>query len=579
MQTYICKCGKTFEKSSKADTTGYVLTDYSPQHECYGCPYIVIERDWITKEIIKRECRATPKITYRSFCHIGTDDKDYTACHLYSLDLVFVRRVLNYVNSLEGAENNTHAIPDEWRSADFGICYHFNTRSENEQPYGQNKTDGCYGLGIFPLYFQKNKKGTAARREVMQVFFNEQGFRKGTTEESEKQIVLQRIEIAKENARKDCESCGYCSNDNCQVCEYPDTPDDYCVCGDKHIDKSTKINNKASDEEAPNLKEEKTMAKNISSSFGVAEGFDFGSEGNVEELNIAQLMPYRNHRFALYEGDRLDDMVQSIKKNGILNPIIVRPIGGGRYEILAGHNRVNAAKLAGKNYVPAIVKTGLSDAEAELIVVDTNILQRGFADLKISEQAFAISVRYHELFDEQKVKDIEEELYFLENGKKPEPETEEGGDKPKSKMEAAAKEYGISKNTVARLLRINELTDNLKKMVDEERIKIRPAVELSYVPENYQYRISSLVLLHKIETIDMRMAKAFREVCENYADPSTEVFEQILTGEYFEDEPKEKDVKISIPKAKYNSYFSKYTKQEAADILDKALKMYFDSLE
>ncbi len=280
---------------------------------------------------------------------------------------------------------------------------------------------------------------------------------------------------------------------------------------------------RASDEEAPNLKEEKTMAKNISSSFGVAEGFDFGSEGNVEELNIAQLMPYRNHRFALYEGDRLDDMVQSIKKNGVITPIIVRPLGGGRYEILAGHNRVNAAKLAGKNYVPAIVKTGLSDAEAELIVVDTNILQRGFADLKISEQAFAISVRYHELFDEQKVKDIEEELYFLENGKKPETETEESGDK---------------------------------------------------------HRISSLVLLHKTEIIDMRMAKAFREVCDSFADPSEEIFEQIITGEYFEeDKPKEKDIKISIPKAKYNSYFAKYSKQEAADILDKALEMYFNSLE
>lgn len=319
------------------------------------------------------------------------------------------------------------------------------------------------------------------------------------------------------------------------------------------------------------------MAKNISSGFGVAEGFDFGSENNIEELNIDQLIPYRNHRFALYQGDRLDDMISSIKKNGIINPIIVRPLGGGRYEILAGHNRVNAAKLADKSYVPAIVKTGLSDAEAEMYVVETNVLQRGFADLKISEQAFAISVRYQELFDEQKVRDIEEELYILENGKKP--EREKGEEVPKSKMDAAAKDYGISKNTVARLLRINELTDNLKKMVDDGRIKIRPAVELSYITDGYQNRIYSLVLEHKIETIDIKMAKAFREVCSSFVDPSTKLFEQILTGEYFDDEPKEKDVKISIPRAKYKSYFAEYTKQEAADILDKALKMYFDSLE
>ena len=116
-------------------------------------------------------------------------------------------------------------------------------------------------------------------------------------------------------------------------------------------------------------------------------------------------------------------------------------------------------------------------------------------------------------------------------------------------------------------------------MVDDGRIKIRPAVELSYIADGYQNRIYSLVLEHKIETIDIKMAKAFREVCSSFVDPSTKLFEQILTGEYFDDEPKEKDVKISIPRAKYKSYFAEYTKQEAADILDKALKMYFDSLE
>ncbi|WP_455527837.1 ParB N-terminal domain-containing protein [Huintestinicola sp.] len=564
MQTYICKCGKIFEKSSKADTTGYVLTDYSPQHECYGCPYIVIERDWQTKEIVKRECRATPRITYLSRCNIGTDKGDYKACHIYSLDLVFIKRILNFINTLDGAENHNHSIPEEWRAADFGQIY----------KYGD-----CFGLGIFTLYFQNNKAGTEARRAVKERFFETNGCRKNMTEEKEREIILQRIEIAKENARKDCKSCGYCSNDNCQVCEYPDTPDDYCVCGDKHIDKSEKIRNKASDEEASNLKEEKTMAKNISSSFGVAEGFNFGSENNIEELSIDRLMPYRNHRFSLYKGDRLEDMVQSISKNGVITPIIVRPLGGGRYEILAGHNRVNAAKLAGKNSVPAIVKTGLSDAEAEMYVVETNLIQRGFNDLKITEQAFAISIRYQELFDEKKVKDIERELYILENGKKPESEPEADENAPKSKMEAAAKEYGISKNTVARLLRINELTDNLKRLVDDGRIKVRPAVELSYIDGIYQKRIFSLIVEDKIDVIDMRMAKAFREVCSNYADPSTEIFEQILTGEYFDDEPKEKDVKITIPRAKYKNYFAKYTKQEAADILDKALEMYFSSLE
>ncbi|MDE7279055.1 MAG: hypothetical protein K2N26_04945, partial [Oscillospiraceae bacterium] len=187
MQTYICKCGKTFEKSSKAETTGYVLSDYSPQHECYGCPFIVTEQDWITKEVTKRECRATPKITYLTRCCIGTEKGDFSSCKLYSLDLSFVRRVMNYVNSLDGIEKTEfgNRIPDKWRASDFGQCYSFND---------------CFGLAIFDLNFQKNKKGTEARRLVKERFFCDNGRRKDMTEESERQVVLMRIQIAKENA-------------------------------------------------------------------------------------------------------------------------------------------------------------------------------------------------------------------------------------------------------------------------------------------------------------------------------------------------------------------------------------------
>lgn len=189
MQTYICKCGKTFEKSTKAETTGYKLHDYSPQHECYGCPYIVTERDWQTNEIAKRECRATPKITYLSKCHIGTRKGDFTACKVYSLDLTFVKRIMNYVNTLDGAETGDHLnrIPSEWRAADFGMCY---------------SSDNCFGLAIFNLHFKNNKKGTEARRLVKERFFSESGIRKDMTEEKERETILMRIQIAKENARK-----------------------------------------------------------------------------------------------------------------------------------------------------------------------------------------------------------------------------------------------------------------------------------------------------------------------------------------------------------------------------------------
>jgi len=88
-------------------------------------------------------------------------------------------------------------------------------------------------------------------------------------------------------------------------------------------------------------------------------------------LPLDCLVPFTSHPFKLYEGERLDDMVRSLKELGVLLPIIVRPIidsENREYEILSGHNRVNAARIAGLTDLPVIIKTGLSDDEAKLIV-------------------------------------------------------------------------------------------------------------------------------------------------------------------------------------------------------------------
>ena len=82
------------------------------------------------------------------------------------------------------------------------------------------------------------------------------------------------------------------------------------------------------------------MARNVTSKFGVTDGLDFSSEQGIVTIAIDSLIPYRNHKFTLYQGERLEDMVQSISENGVITPIIVRTIEGGKYEILSGHNRV-----------------------------------------------------------------------------------------------------------------------------------------------------------------------------------------------------------------------------------------------
>ena len=106
----------------------------------------------------------------------------------------------------------------------------------------------------------------------------------------------------------------------------------------------------------------------------------------IQMIQIKNIHPFHDHPFHLYEGERLEDMIASVKEHGILNPVIVQKIDGG-YEMLSGHNRMNAAKLAGLKEVPAIVKTDLSEEEAYVYVIETNLMQRSFSDLLISEKA------------------------------------------------------------------------------------------------------------------------------------------------------------------------------------------------
>jgi len=134
----------------------------------------------------------------------------------------------------------------------------------------------------------------------------------------------------------------------------------------------------------------------------------------VQQIPCDQLHPYHNHKFELYTGERLDDMVESIRENGVLSPIIVQPDGDG-YEILIGHNRWNASKLAGLLTVPAIIKTGLSEDEALLYTIESNLHQRGFDNLRISEQAAVVALRHSEMFSQGKRNDIIRELALLEN--------------------------------------------------------------------------------------------------------------------------------------------------------------------
>lgn len=293
----------------------------------------------------------------------------------------------------------------------------------------------------------------------------------------------------------------------------------------------------------------------------------------VKQIPCEMLRPYRNHRFELYTGERLDDMVNSIKENGVLSPIIVQPCENG-YEILIGHNRWNASKIAGIPTVPAVIKEGLSEQEAEMYVIESNLIQRGFDNLKISEQAGVIALRHSEMFSQGKRNDIIRELQMLENPEKTtssQIETKlQGGDSKQN----IAENYGMSRASVARLLRIDKLIFELKGLIDDGKIAVNAGVQLSCLSEETQLEIADL---SEDYTIDMKKAKLLRESADENGNVKNSDIIRILDGKKITAE-KSKSVKIS--NATFSRYFEPSAKpKQVAETIEKALEFYFKNIQ
>lgn len=294
----------------------------------------------------------------------------------------------------------------------------------------------------------------------------------------------------------------------------------------------------------------------------------------VKQIPCEMLKPYHNHRFEMYSGERLDDMIASIKANGVLCPIVVQPSSDGKYEILIGHNRWNASREAGLPSVPAIIKEGLSPEEAEMYVVESNLLQRGFDNLKISEQAAVVAERHDAMFSQGKRNDIIREIRTLEGTDgltlhPMEPNEETGFD---SSREVGA-EYGLSKASVVRLLRVNALIDDLKKYVDDRTLAVRSAVEISFLNEQTQKKIAEVM---DDFPVDMKKAKLLRDSADEFCNLTMDDIIRILDGKKKEPEPTVKGKAVKISHESFKKYFKDSTEKDIYDTIERALELYFE---
>ena len=185
----------------------------------------------------------------------------------------------------------------------------------------------------------------------------------------------------------------------------------------------------------------------------------------VQQIPIDALHPFTNHPFKVLDDEAMTRTVESIAQYGVLAPLIARPRPEGGYEIISGHRRQYAAKLAGLDTLPVIVRQ-MSDDAAVILMVDSN-LQR--EHILPSERAFAYKMK----LDAIKNQGARSDLTSTQVAQK-------------LSVEKVGDDAGVSKDTIRRFIRLTNLIPELLDMVDEKKISFNPAVELSYLDESQQ---------------------------------------------------------------------------------------------
>ena len=322
---------------------------------------------------------------------------------------------------------------------------------------------------------------------------------------------------------------------------------------------------------------DKKEAKKKTESFASIFGDDFDKsppdkQDGPTELKLEQLIPFHDHPFKLYEGERFNEMVESVKNYGVIVPIVVQK-KGLKFEILSGHNRANAAKEAGLKSIPTVIREGLTKEEATLIVTETNLMQRSFIDLIHSERAMVIATRHNAIKQQGVRTDLLGEIEKLSKAPNLASKSTSApmGQKLDSRVQIGT-EFNLSRNSIARYLRINKLIEPLKSLVDEGKIAMRAGVDLSYLSEEKQEMIDAIVSEDTFK-VDMKKAAMIRDYDKN-DKLDWKAAKSIITGETMKNPNKVKPVKVA-GKVISRFFGPNQDSKEIEETIEKALEQYF----
>ena len=192
------------------------------------------------------------------------------------------------------------------------------------------------------------------------------------------------------------------------------------------------------------------------------------NEESAMEIEISKIHPFKNHPFKVLDDEKMQDLVESVKINGVLTPVLLRMDENEDYEMVSGHRRTHAAQLAGLTTIPAIVRE-LSDDDAIVTMVDANIQRE---ELLPSEKAFAYKMK----LDAMKRQGIRTDLTCVQNEHK----------SGKKSRELLGEQVGISSVQVTRYIRLTELIPELLDLVDNKKLQFTVAVDISYIDKEVQ---------------------------------------------------------------------------------------------
>ncbi len=192
----------------------------------------------------------------------------------------------------------------------------------------------------------------------------------------------------------------------------------------------------------------------------------------TQEIEIVRIHAFPNHPFKVLDDERMDTLVESIRENGILNPVIVRPDKNGDYEMISGHRRLHAAGIVGLSKIPAIVKE-MSDDEAIIKMVDANIQRE---EILPSERAFSFKMKMDAIKRQGARDDLTSGTEFQKSGIKVDSWS----------REVVGNEAGMTGRQVAKYIRLTELIPELLDNVDVKKITLTMGVDLSYLDVQVQ---------------------------------------------------------------------------------------------